>query len=95
MLTISLCVYYGLFVSGFSLQTPGFASRAALVAFMVDKMVLEKIDLRCHWFYPVSIILPLFRIHSCIVWGMDIWAIRGSVPQGHCLVHRNNKNMRI
>lgn len=49
MLTISLCVYYGLFLSGFSLQTPGFASRAALVAFMVDKMVLKQIDLRCHW----------------------------------------------
>jgi hypothetical protein len=37
--------------------------------------------LRVLWFFPVSIIPPLFHIHSYIIWGMDKGPVRGPVPQ--------------
>jgi hypothetical protein len=43
-------------VAGFSLQSPGFASRAAHVGFVVDKVALGQVFLRVLRFSPVNII---------------------------------------
>jgi hypothetical protein len=42
----------------------------AWVGFVVERVELEQIFLRVHWF-PCQYIPPLLHIHSFIIWGME------------------------
>jgi hypothetical protein len=54
-----------------------FASRAAHMGFVVDKIALGQVSLRVLRFSPVSIIPTLLHIYSYIIWGMENGPVNG------------------
>jgi hypothetical protein len=62
-----------------------FAPWSVHVRSVVDKVALGHVFLRVS-LSPVSIIPTLFRIHLCIICGLDQWRVRSTVPPRHSLI---------
>jgi hypothetical protein len=64
-------------VTGSSPQRTVFAARAVRAGFVMDEVALGQDFLRGPRFSFVTVIPPLLHMHSCIVWGVGNWPVKG------------------
>jgi hypothetical protein len=84
----------GRLVASLEPRRPGFTPRSVHLGFMVDIVALGQILPRVLRFSPVSVILLLLHIHSCIIW---CWSMGPSEAQFHKNVvpHYGNNNWEV